>query len=83
MGAVSEFIIENGCVSEVSVYVEPEGVIVQLKKDEKIVVRDQYKVAPVTIVMSEDPDGVQVLCIWPGDGHTVVTKDGVDVLDCP
>ena len=77
----STFIIENDADIGFDVFVEPEGVIVTLAHEEKLVVKDEYEDAPVTLRISRDEKGNIALCIWPGDGDTRVEKNGLDVLE--
>ena len=63
------------------VLIEPEGMIMTIEPRASIVVKDDYDASPVTIRLSEDNAGKVVLCIWPGDGDTVVEMDGKNVLD--
>ena len=81
MGNTATFFVENDCESVPAVHVEPEGLVVALESKEKILVHDDYKESPVTLVVSEIEVGERVLSIWPGDGNTIVTKNGKDVLD--
>lgn len=80
MTKTTEFVIENDCDCELLLYIEPESVVVSLKRNETVVVHDEYENSAVTIRVSIDDSGRRVLCVWPGDGNTVVTKDGCDVL---
>ena len=77
----TEFLIENDCTSDISIWVEPWAHPVPLSPGEEIVVRDVYRKSSVTVRVSTDDAGSPMLSIWPGDGDTVVTKNGQDVVD--
>ncbi len=81
MARNTTFIIENDAEKDFDVFVEPEGVMVRLVQNEKIVVTDKYEEAPVTLRISRDDDGNVLMSVWPGDGDTKVEKNGVDVLE--
>jgi hypothetical protein len=57
MGGSAEFIIENDCNSNLTIWVEPEAFPVLLLPDEKIVVRDEFKSVPVTVRVWKDDTG--------------------------
>ena len=77
----SMFVIENTSADDVTLYVEPEGHVVTLAPEESVVVKDEFDKAAVVLRLSKEPDGGIALSIWPGDGDTVVLKNGKDVLD--
>ena len=77
----STFIIENTSADDVTLYVEPEGHVVALAPQESVVVKDEFDKAAVVVRLSKELDGAMALSIWPGDGDTMVLKDGKDVLN--
>ena len=77
----TEFSIENDTAAPMAIAIEPEGMIMTIEPKASVVVKDDYDTSPVTIRLSEDDLGKIVLCIWPGDGNTIVEKDGRNILD--
>ncbi|PHS00620.1 MAG: hypothetical protein COA78_23765 [Blastopirellula sp.] len=75
------FVVENDTNRTFDIYVEPEGVLVPLLQNEKIIVKDPFVLSPVTLRLQTIENDKIVLAIWPGDGDTIVEKDGVNVLD--
>ena len=77
----TEFTIENDTTVPMAIAIEPEGMIMMLEPNSFLVVKEDYDASPLTIRLSEDDSGKVVICIWPGDGNTIVEKDGKNVLE--
>jgi hypothetical protein len=76
----TKFIVENDCKSDLKVWVEPEAHPVTLSPGEEVIVHDEFQNSPVTVRVSRDDAGFPMLSIWPGDGETIVEKNGHNVL---
>jgi hypothetical protein len=81
MSNANHFVIENRGTKPLDLFIEPEGTLFSLGRDEKVTVREQFTNSPVSVVVSTSEAGNPEVSIWPGDGTVRVEKDGADVLD--
>ena len=75
------FDLHNDTSKKVHVVLELAGWMFALEPDQLATVTGEYKKTPITIRLSDHPEGGIYAQLYPGDGKVIVESNGQIVLE--